>query len=199
MRLGSLRFWPLLLCLTWPAPGQAETVYVTDRISVILRSAPGPEGVALKSLTSGAPLEVLERNGKLARVRDADRIEGWVETWALSSEAAARSQLDSLRAELATTRTALAAARAAEATARTAADAARAAAAAGVEPAPTAQAAPQSPPPPPPPAAAPTGGGFFSPAWLAISLTALIVGIVVGRIWLRESIRRRSGGMYLRV
>jgi hypothetical protein len=35
--------------------------------------------------------------------------------------------------------------------------------------------------------------------WLGVSFAMLGLGFVIGVVWLRESIRRRSGGMYLRV
>ena len=57
-----------------------------------------------------------------------------------------------------------------------------------------------------PPAAAPPVGktskdaGFsFSYLWLGISFAMLGIGFVAGVKWLRESIRKRSGGMYLRI
>ncbi len=39
----------------------------------------------------------------------------------------------------------------------------------------------------------------FSFLWLAVSFAMLVVGFVAGVVWVRESIRRRMGGMYLRV
>jgi hypothetical protein len=53
-------------------------------------------------------------------------------------------------------------------------------------------------PPPVTPAAANTGFGF-SYLWLGISFAMLVIGFAAGVRWLRESIRKRSGGMYLRV
>lgn len=35
--------------------------------------------------------------------------------------------------------------------------------------------------------------------WLAIGLAMLIAGFIAGIVWHRESIRRRMGGMYLRI
>lgn len=66
--------------------------------------------------------------------------------------------------------------------------------------------APPAPVPPAKGAAAPavapppTATGFtFSFVWLGISFAMLGVGFAAGVAWLRESIRKRSGGMYLRV
>jgi len=42
-------------------------------------------------------------------------------------------------------------------------------------------------------------GSGFSLAWLIVSFAMLIIGFVAGVIWVRESIRKRMGGMYLRV
>jgi hypothetical protein len=48
--------------------------------------------------------------------------------------------------------------------------------------------------------AAAAGAGFgFSLGWLLVSFAMLGIGFFAGVRWLRERIRRRSGGMYLRV
>ena len=41
--------------------------------------------------------------------------------------------------------------------------------------------------------------GVLDLLWLGISFAILIVGFVVGAVWLRERNRRRLGGMYLRI
>ena len=63
-----------------------------------------------------------------------------------------------------------------------------------------------TPVPVPPPVVAPPVGktskdtGFISSyLWLGISFAMLGIGFAAGVKWLRESIRKRSGGMYLRI
>jgi uncharacterized protein YgiM (DUF1202 family) len=70
-----------------------------------------------------------------------------------------------------------------------------------VIPAPAAPAAaPAKGAPTPAVAPPPTATGFsFSFVWLGISFAMLGAGFAAGVVWLRESIRKRSGGMYLRV
>ncbi|MEE8511794.1 MAG: hypothetical protein V3S36_04065, partial [Acidiferrobacterales bacterium] len=41
--------------------------------------------------------------------------------------------------------------------------------------------------------------GVLDLLWLGISFAMLIMGFVVGAVWLRERNRRRLGGMYLRI
>jgi hypothetical protein len=58
---------------------------------------------------------------------------------------------------------------------------------------------------PPPVVTPPVGktskdaGFIFSYLWLGISFAMLGIGFAAGVKWLRESIRKRSGGMYLRI
>lgn len=58
--------------------GLAETMYVTDRLHLSLRNAPGPEQPALDLLSSETKVDVLETEGKWARVRLEDGRTGWV-------------------------------------------------------------------------------------------------------------------------
>lgn len=71
---------------------------------------------------------------------------------------------------------------------------------AAVAPAPSAPTVPAKGAPAPAVAPLPTATGFtFSFVWLGISFAMLGAGFAAGVAWLRESIRKRSGGMYLRV
>jgi hypothetical protein len=198
---GSLRAMSMLLMLGVFAAAQAETVYVAERIRIGLRAEVVETSAVVKTVETGTPLEVIERFDKLARVRDPQGTEGWIEARYLSPEPPARLQLTRLQEDLAKSRT-----QAAEAQAqlkksqlalteqaekikeleKNASD----------RPAPvpvTVKA-----PPPVIPAAANTGFGF-SYLWLGISFAMLGIGFAAGVRWLRESIRKRSGGMYLRV
>jgi hypothetical protein len=198
---GSLRAIAMLLMLGVFSVAQAETVYVAERIRIGLRAEVVETSAVVKTVETGMPLEVIERFDKLARVRDSQGTEGWIEARYLSPEPPARLQLTRLQEDLAKSRT-----QAAEAQAqlkksqlalteqaekikeleKNASD----------RPAPvpvTVKA-----PPPVIPAAANTGFGF-SYLWLGISFAMLGIGFAAGVRWLRESIRKRSGGMYLRV
>lgn len=185
-----------------PAPASAETVYVIDRIYVGLRAAPGEGQAVVKTLETGAALEVLERDERHVRVRDSQGAEGWVEVRYVSGEPPARLQLARLQEELNRAREELVRARAqlAEAQGRlkqAEADLARAKEQGEMPPKPAAQAAPALPPVEAPPTSA--GSSWFSPLWLVISFAMLGVGFALGIAWLRERHRQRLGGMYLRI
>jgi hypothetical protein len=197
---------PLLAVLT----ASAETAFVTDRLSVTLKSAQGEAGVAVKQLDAGAPLEVLERAGLWAHVRDRGGADGWIEARFVSSEAPARSQLAESQAQLVRLRTQLTDAQAQikKSEAALAQESARVKELQknGAATPPAAQPALPAPAvvePKPAPAAAEAASasaeGMSTPAWLAICFAMLVTGFLSGSWWLRESIRRRSGGMYLRV
>src|SRR3990172_7424589 len=86
----------------------AETMYVTDQFTVGLRADVTPAATVLATVSTGAALEILERNSSFVRVRDANGIEGWVEATALAPQPPAAQQLKSVRAELDRTRAQLA-------------------------------------------------------------------------------------------
>jgi hypothetical protein len=198
---GSLRVIAMLAMLGMFSAAQAETVYVAERIRIGLRAEVVETSAVVKTIETGTPLEVIERFDKLARVRDPQGTEGWIEARYLSPEPPARSQLARLQEDLAKSRT-----RAVEAQAQLKkAQSALAEQAEKIKvleknatdrpaPAPVAIKAP----PPVTPAVANTGSGF-SYLWLGISFAMLGIGFAAGVRWLRESIRKRSGGMYLRV
>lgn len=62
----------------------ATASFITDRVSVPLRST--PDGEVLKTLTSGEQVDVLLRAGQHARVRTRDGQIGWVPDAMLSEE-----------------------------------------------------------------------------------------------------------------
>jgi hypothetical protein len=200
---GSLRATAILLMLGVFSAAQAETVYVAERIRIGLRAEVVETSAVVKTVETGTPLEVIERFDKLARVRDPQGTEGWIEARYLSPEPPARLQLTRLQEDLAKSRTQAAEAQAqlkkAQSTVAEQAERIKELEklAADKPPAPVAPVAPKVPPPVTP-AAANTGSGF-SYLWLGISFAMLGIGFAAGVRWLRESIRKRSGGMYLRV
>jgi len=219
----------------------AETMYVTDQVTVGLRADVTPAATVLATVSTGAALEILERNSSFVRVRDANGIEGWVEATALAPQPPAAQQLKSIRAELDRTRAQLAnaqgelgKARAApaadgdkvqaelastrvqlgklqsdikkkddEIAAATAArdtavkETAALRAAVAHEAAARGSAAPAPELPPRVADSKPKSG--FSFLWLGIAFAMLVLGFIGGVVWVKESIRRRMGGMYLRV
>jgi hypothetical protein len=198
---GSLRAIAMLLMLGMSSVAQAETVYVAERIRIGLRAEVVETSAVVKTVETGTPLEVIERFDKLARVRDPQGAEGWIEARYLSPEPPARLQLTRLQEDLAKSRT-----QAAEAQAQL-----KKSQLALTEQAekikeleknasdrPASVPVAVKAPPPVIPAAANAGSGF-SYLWLGISFAMLGIGFAAGVRWLRESIRKRSGGMYLRV
>lgn len=57
----------------------AETVYISDRLVVGLYEGKTGDTKLLKGLPTGTPLQVLERDNKLARVKTPDGMEGWID------------------------------------------------------------------------------------------------------------------------
>jgi uncharacterized protein YgiM (DUF1202 family) len=75
----TLYFFAVVIYLFYAkGVGLAETMYVTDRLRLSLRNAPGPEQPALDLLSSDTKVDVLETEGKWARVRLEDGRTGWV-------------------------------------------------------------------------------------------------------------------------
>ncbi|BAV32453.1 hypothetical protein SCL_0129 [Sulfuricaulis limicola] len=201
---GSLRVVAMLAMLGVFSAVQAETVYVAERIRIGLRAEMDEASPVVKTVETGAALEVVERLEKLVRVRDSQGTEGWIEARYLSPEPPARLQLTRLQEDLAKSRTQAAEAQAQLKKAQSAlAEQAEKIkeleknAADRPAPAPAAPVVIKAPPPVTPDAA--NTGFSFSYPWLGISFAMLVIGFAAGVRWLRESIRKRSGGMYLRV
>lgn len=164
--------WMLALWLMAPLAAAAETLYVIDRLQVGLRAE--RDGNVVKSLETGAALEILERDERFARVRDKQGTEGWLELRYLSAEPPARLQLVKLQDELNKTRTQLAESQT--------------------------QLKNSGASKPPVTASATSGAEYeLDYLWLGIAFAMLIAGFIAGIVWYRESIRRRMGGMYLRI
>lgn len=194
----------LVLLLGSVSAAQAETVYVAERIRIGLRAEVVETSAVVKTVETGTPLEVIERFDKLARVRDPQGTEGWIEARYLTPDPPARLQLDKLQEDLAKSRTQAAEAQAqlkkAQSTLAEQAEKIKELEKNATDrpaPAPVAPVAIKMPPPVTPAAA--NAGFSFSYLWLGISFAMLGIGFAAGVRWLRESIRKRSGGMYLRV
>lgn len=164
--------WVLTLWLIAPLAATAETLYVVDRLQVGLRAA--RDGNVVKPVETGAVLEVLERDERFARVRDKQGAEGWLELRYLSAEPPARLQLVKLQDELNKARSQLAEAQA------------QLKNAGASKPSVTASTTSEA-------------EYELDYLWLGIAFAMLIAGFIAGIVWHRESIRRRMGGMYLRI
>jgi len=98
-----------LLIPLWVAVGSAyaDRRYVSDKLIVTLREAPRKDGMALRKLGTGTPVEVLEESGRYLRVRTEEDEEGWVGKQYISSEvpkpiiiAGLRKEIDLLKARI---------------------------------------------------------------------------------------------------
>ncbi len=197
---GSLRVITVLVLLGIFSAAQAETVYVAERIRIGLRAETEETSAVVKTVETGMPLEVVERMDKFAHVRDPQGAEGWIEARYLTPDPPAGLQLAKLQEELAKSR-------AQTSEAQTQLKKAQAGLAEQAEKIkdmekdaadrPTSASVAAKTPPVKPGAA--VAGFNFSYLWLGISFAMLGIGFAAGIRWVRESIRKRSGGMYLRV
>lgn len=183
-----------VMALLGAVPVGAETVYVAERLRIGLRAEPLDESPGLKTVETGMPLEVIERRENYVQVREPQGTAGWIEARFLTPDPPARLQLAKLQDDLAKSRaqTAEIQAQLKKAQAALAEQAVKAKDSATS----SLPVADKSPPVKP---GAPDGGSRFSYLWLGISFAMLGIGFAAGVRWLRESIRKRSGGMYLRV
>ncbi len=207
--MNRLLVLAVLAMLAVSSVARAETLYVAERMLVALRAEASDTGPTVKTVETGAPLDVLERQDRFVHVRDKQGTDGWIEARYLTTDPPARMQLAMLQQELARSR-----AQATDAQAQLkkaqAAVAEQSARITELE-----KNAAEKAAAPPPVAPAPTPAPVvaakpeirtavepvfqFSFVWLAVSFAMLGIGFAGGIFWLRESIRRRSGGMYLRV
>lgn len=203
--LNGLRITALLLMACMFSSASAETMYVAERIRIGLRAETAESSTVVKTIESDTALEVLQRMDRFAQVREPQGAVGWIEARYLSAEPPARVQLSKLQEELTKARAQLTDAQAQlKKSQATIADQATKLKELEKNSADKSAVSPANP-------ATNTAdiraavkpvtqtGYRFSFLWLAISFAMLGMGFVGGILWLRESIRRRSGGMYLRV
>jgi len=179
--------------------GVAATAYVSDELVLGVYAEENSQGQRLATLHSGASVETLAQNGDFTQVRLADGTTGWVKTAFLTAkepavvrvkrleeeldrsrattpalaEAAARSEVDRLKQELAARQSELAAAR-------------------------SGAASPAAPPPP----ATGSLTAIQSPSetrWQVIAGLALLIGLACG-FWLgyatlARRVRDKFGGL----
>ena len=95
----------------WAALAGAEPAYVTDSLRLSLYGADDGSGDPLDTLSSGAAVDVLERDTNYTHVRTAAGREGWVKTAFLVNTKPARARVAELEAEIADLKNDVAAAR----------------------------------------------------------------------------------------
>jgi len=83
------------------AAASAETLYVTDSLRLALYQSEDTSDKPLSNLVSGTPVQLLERDASLARVRTPAGDEGWVKASFLVPDKPARTRVAELEAELA--------------------------------------------------------------------------------------------------
>ena len=98
----------LILCLLAAgplavSPASAETRYISDRLTVPLRSGPtNGHRILHRGLPAGTKLDVLEEdpNSSYVRIRTERGTEGWLEGQYLDSQPIARQRLSNAEAEI---------------------------------------------------------------------------------------------------
>ncbi len=71
----------------------ADAAHITDKLVVGIYAEPSVEGSPKKLISSGTPLEILERKTQFVRVRMADQTTGWVESAYVTEEKPAKALL----------------------------------------------------------------------------------------------------------
>lgn len=176
------------------ATPDADVVYVTDELRLGLYRGEDTAGRAMKTLVSGARLDVLERSLMSIRVRTEDGDEGWVKTaFVVTSEPARRrvASLEALQEETA----ARLSAREADVTELAARietlDAALLEAQSGIRDLPSLQAENAEL------KAELAASGTRVPLWwlLLAALLSLLLGAFLGYVWLDRRVRKNFGGI----
>jgi septal ring factor EnvC (AmiA/AmiB activator) len=97
---GLLRPLFALACIATCLPiASAEQVYVIDKLLVGIHAEKDLDSAIVKVLPTGSVLDVVERDGELALVVDAEQNKGWVDAAYLTSEKPAALRLTALEAE----------------------------------------------------------------------------------------------------
>ena len=94
--LSSIPLLVSILHAVAPLNAFAETAYVIDQLLVGVHAEKNLESAIIKVLPTGTQLEILERDGELARVKDNDNGEGWIDTAYLMNNPPARAMVERL-------------------------------------------------------------------------------------------------------
>lgn len=101
MRLKGLRILVVAVLMAVAGTALGSTRYVSDQLSVNLRSGPGTQFHITSLATAGTRVEVLEEDDGWSKVRTSDGNTGFVLTRFLADQPAARTQLASMKSKLA--------------------------------------------------------------------------------------------------
>ena len=94
-----MRRW-LPLLLAWPAAAFAATAYVSDDLILGVYAGESPQSTRLATLHSGASVETLGTSGEFTQVRLSDGTSGWVKSSFLVSREPAAARVKQLEEEL---------------------------------------------------------------------------------------------------
>ena len=99
----------LLLANTggWVAGAVAQSAYVSDQLMLGAHAEASFNSAVVYTLESGSQVEVLERTNGLARIRNNEGVEGWVDERFLLTEAPAAVKLEAAEATLQAQQTAM--------------------------------------------------------------------------------------------
>ena len=101
MKKMTLCLCLIVICFLYgQGNGLAETMYVTDRLHLSLRNAPGPGSPFLMLLTSDTKVEVLETEGKWAKVQLENGRTGWVMKRYLVEDVPKSAIIEQLKGEI---------------------------------------------------------------------------------------------------
>ena len=84
---------PFLLYAETGSAAQENTKYVSDQLTIMLRSGPSKKHKIIRALSTGTELEVLETQNDFERVRTLSGMEGWVLSQHLTDEPLAKHLL----------------------------------------------------------------------------------------------------------
>jgi SH3 domain protein len=98
--LLPLTLLPTLLLLGASTAQAQTTRYITDSLRLEARSAPGPRNRIVRMLSSGTPVQVLNRRDGWSEVRLEGGTRAWVLDRYLMSEPPARGQVETARKKL---------------------------------------------------------------------------------------------------
>ncbi len=185
----------LLSMVLLPSLVQAETTFVTDNLFVGIREGQGKEFAIIKSVAAGTELEVLQRQGGFAQVRESGGVEGWIAGRYLVNAAPGIAQLRAINKKLKVAGRQITKLKRQLAESSNATDVLTKKLE-NLGQSPTGETAPASNAANSESAAS---GINFSWLWLLGSFAMLVIGFAAGVFWLRELNRKKMGGMYLRI
>lgn len=90
--------WIMLLLVSTEV--MAQTYYVGDTLRVGIRPEPVNGGPSIAVVSSGTPLQILERNGRHVKVRSPSGVEGWVKSAYITNDKPAQVLLDEASAKV---------------------------------------------------------------------------------------------------